>query len=96
VEIPARPRPLFQGLGDSRAARAQFIVQACGANDANVGVEMFMLLAMRSVGDRLRRALEMYRESIATDARVERLVAEVQVKSELAAVIRNRCLKIVH
>ena len=42
---------------------------------------MLMLLAMRSVGDRLRRAFEMYRESVATDARVERLIAKVQVKA---------------
>jgi hypothetical protein len=96
VEIPARPRPLFQGLGDSRAARTQFIMQACSANDANVDVEMFMLLAMRPVGDRLRRAFEMNRETVATNAGVERLVAEVQVESELPAVIRDCRVKIVH
>ena len=60
---------------------------------ADVHVEMFMLLAMRPVGDGLRRALEMNRKTVATNARVERLVTEVQVESELAAVIRTQLLR---
>src|SRR5215471_21493400 len=56
---------------------------------------MFVLLAVRPIGERFRRALEMNREAVAADARVERLIAEVQVEPEPAAVIRNRRIEIV-
>src|SRR5438552_3398511 len=71
-------------------------MQSRHINYADVHVEMFMLLAMRPVGDRLRRAFEMNRETVAANACVERLVVEVQVESELLAVIRDCGVKVVH
>ena len=71
-------------------------MQSRHANYADVHVEMFMLLAMRPVSDRLRRAFEMNSKTVTTDAGIERLVAEVQVESELLLVIRDCSLKIVY
>src|SRR6185295_1383738 len=71
-------------------------MQSRHANYTDVHVEMFMLLAMRPVGDRLRRAFEMNSKPVTTDAGIERLVAEVQVESELLLVIRDCSVKIIH
>src|SRR5881397_3978215 len=71
-------------------------MQSRHANYIDVRVEMFMLLAIRPVGDRLRRAFEMNSKTVTTDAGIERLVAEVQVESKLVAVIRDCSVEIVH
>src|SRR5688572_6186610 len=96
VEIPTRPWSLFQRLSDERSPRSQFIMQSRHANYPYVNVEMFMLLAMRPVSDRLRRAFQMNSKTVTTDAGIERLVAEVQFESELLLVIGDGCVKIVH
>src|SRR5688572_27252527 len=71
-------------------------MQSRHANYAYVDVEMFMLLAMRPVRDRLRRAFKMNSKTVTTDAGIKRLVAEVQVESELLLVISYGSGKIVH
>src|SRR5262245_14841444 len=42
VEIFAGPRPVFQALGNERAAHDEFVMQCGRIGDANVRVEMFV------------------------------------------------------
>src|SRR5439155_26740063 len=70
-------------------------MQARRTNHTDVHVEMLMPLPMCPVGERFRRALQMNREAVTTDAGIERLVAKVQLESKLSAVIRNRGIEIV-
>src|SRR5436190_16963898 len=51
VEVPTRPRPFFQRLGDSCPARPEFVMEARHTNHTEVRVEMFMPLPMCSIGE---------------------------------------------
>src|SRR5262245_22826239 len=70
-------------------------MQARCTNHTDVSVEMLMPLPMRSIGERFRRALEMNRETVTTDAGIEGFVAIVQCESKPSAVILNRRIEIV-
>ena len=50
---------------------------------------------MFSVGGEFRRTLEMYGESVAADARVERLIVKIEGEAELVTVVRNCPVKII-
>src|SRR5437016_4240567 len=71
-------------------------MQVRRTNHTDVCVEMFMPLPMCPIGESFRRALEMNREDVATDAGIERLVAKVQLESKPFSVIRNRRIEVVH
>jgi len=70
-------------------------MQARHTNHTDVRVEMFMPLPICSIGERFRRALEMNREAVTTDAGIEGLVAKVQLESKPSAVLRSRRIEIV-
>src|SRR5215472_5765961 len=95
VEIETRPRLLFKRLDNACLAFLQFVEQATDTLDGDERVQMFVLLAMFTRGGQLRRALEMDRESVATDARVEILVLEVELEAKLVTVVGNGSIKIV-
>jgi len=96
VEVLMAPRPLLKWFGDPCATRLQLLVQCLDARNGGVRIEVLMLLAVCSVANRLGSTLEMYREAVATHARVERLVSKIHLKAELVSVISNRRIKIVH
>jgi len=96
VEVDTGPRSRFQRFSDERATRPQFSMQRRHPSDADVSVQVLILLTMRSVAERLGGTLEMNGEAIAAHASVERVVAEVDAEAELIAVIRNRCIEIIH
>src|SRR5215472_17899516 len=56
---------------------------------------MFILLPVFSVSTQFRRMLEMDRESVARDGRVERLIREIELEAQLVTVVPNRPVKIV-
>ena len=66
------------------------IVQSRRANHSDVGIEVFMLLAVRPIGQRFRRALEVNGAAVATDAGIEGFVTKTQRKAKLVAVIGRR------
>src|SRR5262245_31134704 len=70
-------------------------MQARRSNDADVHVEVFMPLPVFAIGERFRRALEMNRTAVTTDAGIEVLVAEVQLESKPFTVIRNRSIEVI-
>jgi hypothetical protein len=57
---------------------------------------MLVLFAVRSVSGQFRRMLEVYRESVTSDAGIERLVFEIELEAEPVTIVRNRSIKIVH
>ena len=56
---------------------------------------MSVLFPVFSRRGQFRRMLEVYCESIARDARVERLIIQIELEAELVTVIRNGPLKII-
>src|SRR4051812_35437119 len=56
---------------------------------------MLVLLSIFPVSRRLRSALEMDRESVASHRRIEILVLEIDFESKLVAVVGNRPVEIV-
>src|SRR5947207_5695426 len=71
-------------------------MEGCGVADRDVRVQVFVLLAMHSVGLGLRRALEMNRAPVSTDACVEGFVGEVELKTEMPTVVLDRAFEVVH
>src|SRR5262245_11428073 len=56
---------------------------------------MFVLFPVFSVRGRFRRMLEMYREAVTPDARIERLILKIELEAKLVTVVRNRPVKII-
>jgi hypothetical protein len=56
---------------------------------------MLVLFPVFSVPGQFRRMLEMYRESVARDARVERLIIKIEREAKLVTVIRTGSVKII-
>src|SRR5207302_1362798 len=75
VEVLTGPRPFFKRSGDQRATRLQFIMQCRYARYTDVRIQVFLLLAVCSVADRLRSTFKMNCKAVATHAGIERLVA---------------------
>src|SRR5262245_27705911 len=82
VEVEARPRSFFEGFDDLGPTRLQFLEQLPDARHGDVRIQVLILFPVRSFGSQFRRVLEVYRESVAADARVERLVREVENRSQ--------------
>ena len=58
-------------------------------------VQVLVLFAVRPVGRQFRRVLQVDRESITTDAGVERLIFEVEREAEPVPIVRNRSIEVV-
>src|SRR5579859_5650427 len=95
VKIEACPRPCFKRLDHLSPTHFQLAEQASDARYGNVCIQMFVLFAMFSVRGELRRMLEMDGESVTRDARVERLILEIELEAKLVTVVRNCPVKII-
>jgi hypothetical protein len=56
---------------------------------------MLVLFPVRSVSGQFRRMLEVYRESVTADGRIERLIREIELEAKPVTVVRNRSIKVV-
>src|SRR5205085_12255290 len=61
----------------------------------NVRVQMLVLFAVRPVRGQFRRMLEVDRESVPSDGRIERLILEIKLKAEPVTIVSNRSIQIV-
>src|SRR5262249_586533 len=95
VKIEACPRSFFKRLDHLSPTHFQLAEQASDARHGNVRVQMFVLFPVFSVRGQFRRMLEMYRESVAPDARIERLILKIELEAKLVTVLRNRSVKII-
>src|SRR5262249_6118445 len=60
-----------------------------------VRVQMLVLFAVFPIGARFRSTLEMDRESVPADARIEPLIYKVAREAKLVTVVANRAIKII-
>jgi hypothetical protein len=97
VKIKACPRSFFEGLDHVSPTHLQLAEQASDTGHGNVRVQMLVLFPVRSVSGQFRRVLEVYRESVTSDARIERLILEIELEAEpvTITIVRNRLIKIV-
>ncbi|HUI84683.1 MAG TPA: hypothetical protein VL240_10690 [Candidatus Binatia bacterium] len=95
IKIEACPRFFLQRLEHPSPTHFQFVEQPPNARYGNVRIQVFVLLAVFSVGRQFRSTLEMDREAIPRDRRIERLIVEIQLEAEPVTVVRNGTVKIV-
>src|SRR6476646_5400721 len=95
VKIKAGPGPGFKRLDHLGPTHLQLAEQTPNARHGNVRVQMFVLFPVFSLRGRLRRMLEMYREAVTRDARVERLILEIEFEAKLVTVVSNCPVKII-
>ena len=96
VEIKAGPGSFFEGLDHFSPTRLQLAEQVSDTGHGSVRVQMLVLFPVRPVGGQSRRMLEVYRESVTPDARIERLILEIELEAEPVTIVRNRSIKIVN
>src|SRR5436305_7642093 len=89
VEVFTCPRPLFETSNDACSFGRQLLRQRLDPAHHDVDVEVFILLAVRTVNNCLRRAFQMYREAVPADTRVKRFVNKVRRKAKFVPVILN-------
>src|SRR5262249_47868842 len=65
------------------------------SRDGNVRVQMLVVFPEFSVRRQLRRTLEMDRESVTADARIEFLILKIEHEAKLVTVVSNRPIKII-
>src|SRR5689334_12399049 len=82
VKIEAGPRPCFKRLDHLSPTHFQLAEQSPDARYGNVRVQMFVLFPMFSVRGELRRKLEMDCESVTRDARIKRLILEIELEAK--------------
>src|SRR5262249_18250588 len=95
VKIEAGPRSFFKRRDQLSPTHFQFAEQTSDAGHGNVRVQMFVLFPVFSVRRQFRRLLEMYRESVTADARIERLILKIELEAKLVTVVHNRSINII-
>jgi predicted nucleic acid-binding protein len=95
VEIDARPGFFLERPDHVGATRLQLAEQVPDTGHGDVRVQMLVLFPVRSVGDEFLCLFKVYRESVTCDARIERLVLEIELEAEAVTIVRNRSVEIV-
>jgi hypothetical protein len=95
IKIEACPRSFFKRPDHVRPTHFQFAEQAADPRHGNVRIQMFVPFAMFSFRGQFRRTLQMNRESVPHDRRIERLIPKAELEAQLFAVVRDGCVKIV-
>src|SRR5579859_3051881 len=95
VKIEAGPRPCFKRLDHLSPTHFQLAEQSPDARHGDVRVQVFILFPVFSLRGQFRRMLEMDCESVTGDARVERLILEIELEAKLVTVVRNCPVKII-
>jgi hypothetical protein len=95
VEVQACPWSFFEGLDHFSPTRLQLAEEASDTRHGNVRIQMLVLFPVLSVGHQFRRMLEVYREPITHNTRIERLILEIELEAEPVTIVRNRSVKIV-
>src|SRR5271157_2263254 len=95
AKIEACPWSFFKRLDHLSPTHFQLAEQTSDARHGNIRVQMFVLFPVFSVRGQFRRTLEMHRESVTRNARVERLIIKIELEAKLVTVIRNCSVKII-